>query len=60
MRAGACDPCILDKACCGRCWCCPWPRVDAAVKHVIADYRAGGTRAYATGVLRIVTEKAAS
>jgi len=25
MRAGACIQCVVERRCCGACWCCPWP-----------------------------------
>jgi len=25
MRAGACNQCVVERRCCGACWCCPWP-----------------------------------
>jgi len=25
VRAGACNQCVVERRCCGACWCCPWP-----------------------------------
>lgn len=25
MSPGACRACVIERSCCGECWCCPWP-----------------------------------
>lgn len=58
MRAGACDACVLNRNCCGSCWCCPWPRVDAAMKWAANALRAGDSKEFVATVLEVKVEKA--